>query len=116
MENQEALDRFVGAWTANRGKFDIQRQLRAAKVPCSAVQKPEERVERDPDTKGLWPLVTHTEMGDVRVDGIPARFSKTPWRIERPGPCLGEHNEEVFERLLGLSVADVAQLRAEKVV
>ena len=55
-------------------------------------------------------------MGELRVDGIPARFSKTPWRIERPGPCLGEHNEEVFERLLGLSSADVAKLRAEKVV
>ena len=116
MESQEALDRFVGAWTASRGKFDIQRQLRAANIPCSAVQKPEERVEHDPDTAGLWPLVTHTEMGELRVDGIPARFSKTPWRIERPGPCLGEHNEEVFERLLGLSSADVAKLRAEKVV
>jgi crotonobetainyl-CoA:carnitine CoA-transferase CaiB-like acyl-CoA transferase len=55
-------------------------------------------------------------MGEVRVDGIPARFSKTPWRIARSAPCLGEHNQEVFERLLGLSADDVAQLRAEKVI
>jgi len=36
--------------------------------------------------------------------------------IARPGPCLGEHNVEVFERLLGMSAGDVAQLRAEKIV
>jgi crotonobetainyl-CoA:carnitine CoA-transferase CaiB-like acyl-CoA transferase len=55
-------------------------------------------------------------MGDVRVDGIPAKFSRTPWRIKDGAPCLGEHNEEVFERLLGLSAIDVAQLRQEKVI
>ena len=50
-------------------------------------------------------------MGEVRVDGLPARFSKTPWRMTRGAPCLGEHNEEVFGRLLGLSPDEVAELR-----
>jgi crotonobetainyl-CoA:carnitine CoA-transferase CaiB-like acyl-CoA transferase len=113
---QEALDARLGAWTAERDKFDIQRQLRGAAIPCSAVQKPEERVDQDPDTAGLWPTVAHSEMGEVRVDGVPARFSVTPWHIERGAPCLGEHNEEVFGRLLGLAPDEVAQLRAEKVI
>ena len=50
-------------------------------------------------------------MGQVRVDGLPVRMSRTPWRIDRGAPCLGEHNEEVFGRLLGLSAQEVAQLR-----
>jgi crotonobetainyl-CoA:carnitine CoA-transferase CaiB-like acyl-CoA transferase len=77
------------------------------------VQQPGERVDHDPDTEGLWPSVTHTAMGEVRVDGLPVRMSRTPWRIERGAPCLGEHNEEVFGRLLGLSPEAVAQLKAE---
>ena len=116
LANQDALDERLGAWTAGRRKFDIQRLLREARIPCSAVQKPQERVDQDPDTAGLWPTVGHSEMGQVRVDGIPARFSATPWRIERGAPCLGEHNEEVFGRLLGLTPDEVAQLRAEKVI
>ncbi len=116
LANQDLLDERLGAWTAGRNKFEIQRRLRAAKIPCSAVQKPQERIDQDPDTEGLWPKVVHSEMGEVRVDGIPARFSRTPWRIERGAPCLGEHNEEVFGRLLGLTPGEVAQLKAERVI
>jgi benzylsuccinate CoA-transferase BbsF subunit len=113
LANQDALDELLGDWTASRDKFAIQRQLREASIPCSAVQKPEERVDHDPDTEGLWPTISHTAMGQVRVDGLPVRMSATPWRLKRGAPCLGEHNEEVFGRLLGLSADDVARLREE---
>jgi crotonobetainyl-CoA:carnitine CoA-transferase CaiB-like acyl-CoA transferase len=113
LANQDALDEHVASWTASQDKFAVQRQLRDAGVPCSAVQTPGERVDDDPDTEDLWPAVTHTAMGEVRVDGLPVRMSRTPWRIETGAPCLGEHNEAVFGRVLGLSAADVAQLKAE---
>src|ERR1700722_10017762 len=113
LANQDALDEQVSAWTAGQDKFAVQRRLRDAGVPCSAVQKPGERVDDDPDTEHLWPAVTHTAMGEVRVDGLPVRMSRTPWRIETGAPCLGEHNEAVFGRLLGLSAADVAQLKVD---
>jgi crotonobetainyl-CoA:carnitine CoA-transferase CaiB-like acyl-CoA transferase len=116
LAHEDALDAEVAAWTAGQDKFEVQRRLRSAGVPCSAVQKPGERVEHDPDTEGLWPLITHTAMGELRVDGMPAKFSRTPWRMEHGAPCLGEHNELVFGRLLGLSPADVAQLREEGVI
>ena len=116
LANQDALDADVARWTGGRDKFQVQGQLRAAGVPCSAVQTPGERVDHDPDTDGLWPTVTHTAMGEVRVDGLPARFSKTPWRIERGAACLGEHNERVFGELLGLSANEVAQLAEEGVI
>jgi crotonobetainyl-CoA:carnitine CoA-transferase CaiB-like acyl-CoA transferase len=116
LANQDELDARIAAWTAGQDKFAVQQALRAAGVPCSAVQTPEERVDHDPDTEGLWPTITHTAMGDVRVDGLPAKFSKTPWRMTHGAPCLGEHNEDVFGRLLGLSPAEVADLRAEGVI
>ena len=114
----DAIDAKLGAWTAGQGKFEVQRKLLGVGVPAGAVQKPEERVDRDPNTAtyGLWPTVHHREMGDVRVDGLPVHFSKTDWKIERGAPCVGEHTEEVLSRLLGLSAADVAQLREEGVV
>ena len=116
LSHQDRLDDHLARWTRTRDKFDVQRRLRDAGVPCSAVQTPEERIDHDPDTEGRWPTVVHSAMGEVRVDGFPARFSKTPWRIERGAPCLGEHNEAVFDRLLGLSSEAVAELRAEGVL
>ena len=87
-------------------------------MPAGAVQKPEERIDRDPNTEafGLWPTARHSKMGEVRVDGLPAHFSKTDWKIERGGPCLGEHTKEVLTGLLGLSQAEVAALHEEGVV
>jgi benzylsuccinate CoA-transferase BbsF subunit len=116
LADQDALDAEVAAWTRGQNKFDLQGRLRAAGVPCAAVQKPEERVEHDPDTARIWPAVKHPEMGEVRVDGLAGRFSGTPWRIEESAPLLGQHNEDVFGRLLGLSPSEVGQLREEGVI
>ena len=102
--------------TVRRAAAREERRLRRAGAPCSAVQTPAERIDQDPDTADLWPTVTHTDIGEVRVDGYPARLSKTPWRMERGAPCLGEHNESVFGRLLGLGPAEVAALREEGVI
>ncbi len=116
--NEDALDELVADWTRAKDKFEVQRTLLAAGVPSAAVQKPEERIDRDPDTEGfgLWPTVQHSKMGPVRTDGLPVHLSETGWRIERGAPCLGEHTEEVLTGLLGLSSADVAKLREEGVV
>ncbi len=86
--------------------------LRAAGVPATAVQRPEDRIDHDPGTSewGLWPTAHHREMGDVRVDGIPLHFSETDWEITRGGPCLGEHTHQVLSELLGLDDAEIEQL------
>ena len=118
LASQDALDERMGAWTAGQGKFDVQELLQGAGIPVSVVMKPQERIDLDSTTAefGLWPTVRHTEMGDVRVDGQPVHFSETDWRIARSGPCLGEHNEEVLTRLLGLDSEEVARLVEEGVL
>ena len=115
---QDELDAALGAWTARRGKRDIETMLRDAGVPVAAVAKPAERIDEDPSTArfGLWPTVPHANMGDVRVDGQPVHFSKTDWRLTRGGPCLGEHNDEVLTGLLGFAADEVAELREEGVI
>ena len=120
---QDELDDHVGAWTASRSKFAVEEALRDAGVPVAAVQKPQERIDQDASTSafGLWPEVRHAKMGAVRVDGQPVHFHSADgpgadWHFERGGPCLGEHNEEVLTRLLGLSVEEVAALGEEGVL
>jgi crotonobetainyl-CoA:carnitine CoA-transferase CaiB-like acyl-CoA transferase len=117
LAHQDALDRDVGIWTRQRDRFELAAALQAAGFPASAVTRPSERIDEDPNTAawGLWPTVTHTKMGRVRVDGLPVHFSKTDWRIERGGPCCGEHTDEVLRSLLGLGDAELARLREEGV-
>jgi crotonobetainyl-CoA:carnitine CoA-transferase CaiB-like acyl-CoA transferase len=118
LASQDALDAEIRAWTRERDPFDGARALCAVGVPASAVQRPEERIDRDENTAacGLWPEVEHSAIGRVRVDGFPAHLSETDWSIERGAPCLGEHNERVFGGLLGLSSAEIGALREGGVI
>jgi len=118
LADQDALDGRIGAWTREQDKFDVQRALQAVGVPAAAVQKPAERIDRDPATAefDLWPTVHHTKMGDVRVDGFGVHLSRTDWSVTRGGPCVGEHNDEVFHEVLGLSTAEIDGLRQEGVI
>ncbi len=118
LARQSDLDALVLSWTEPRNKFDVQRELLALGIPCAAVQKPQERIEFDPGTSewGLWPVVTQTAMGEVRVDGLGAHLSETDWSITRGAPCLGEHTDHVLAEVLGLSGDDIATLHADGVV
>jgi crotonobetainyl-CoA:carnitine CoA-transferase CaiB-like acyl-CoA transferase len=118
LRHEDDLDRLLSDWTRKRDPFDSASALRAAGVPASAVQKPEDRIDKDPSTEawGLWPTVTHSAMGEVRADGLPVHLSQTDWEIRRGAPCLGEHNDRVFGEVLGLSDREIAELRREGVI
>jgi crotonobetainyl-CoA:carnitine CoA-transferase CaiB-like acyl-CoA transferase len=117
-QDEDELDALIGAWTSRRGKFDVQSQLLRSGVPSAAVQTPPERIDHDPSTQswGLWPEVTHPEMGSVRVDGLPIHLSETDWQIAAAAPRLGEHNHQVFGELLGLSADEIERLEGDGVI
>jgi crotonobetainyl-CoA:carnitine CoA-transferase CaiB-like acyl-CoA transferase len=116
--HEDDLDELLGQWTAARAGLETADALRKAGVPVAVVVRPEDRIDHDPLTEawGLWPTVRHSEMGDVRVEGVPVHLSRTDWRIERGAPCLGEHNDLVFGDLLGLEPGEIAALREEGVL
>jgi len=118
LHDENELDRLIADWTSSRDRFELVATLREVGVPATAVQSPAERIEADPGTSewGLWPTVTHREMGRVRVDGIPVHFSETDWVIERGAPCLGEHNELILGDLLGHSRDELSRFREDGVV
>ena len=53
--------------------------------------------------------------GKVRVPGIPVKLSKTPGRVTKLAPELGQHTEEVLQEVLGISWEEMAQLREQGV-
>ena len=118
MAAQDDLDAGIARWTSAINRDAAVAAIRAVGVPCSPVQRPNERIDDDANTEawGLWPEVTHREMGTVRVDGIPAHFSETDWSIERSAPCLGQDNEAVYGGILGLGSAEIAELTEEGVL
>ena len=118
MAGDGAARHLPAGWCGRFDKFALERRLQQAGLAAAAVRDARERIDEDSANEGfdLWPEVEHSAMGKVRVDGLPVRFSRTPQKIRRGGPCLGEHTEKVLGELLGIGAEEVAALRAEGVV
>ncbi len=54
--------------------------------------------------------------GPLLQPGVVPRLTTTPGQVPARAPLLGEHNEEVFLNLLGVSTSEYATLRASSVV
>ena len=50
------------------------------------------------------------------MQGVFPRLSRTPGRVRRVGPELGEHNDEVYRGLLGLADGEIEELSADGVI
>jgi crotonobetainyl-CoA:carnitine CoA-transferase CaiB-like acyl-CoA transferase len=114
----ERIDTAVERWTRQRTPWQAMDALQSAGVPAGAVQRSRDLVERDPqlDHRGMHPEVSHPLLGTYKMDGVPVRFSRTPPKIRRPGPLLGEANAKVYGDLLGLPSAELAVLTEQQVL
>jgi crotonobetainyl-CoA:carnitine CoA-transferase CaiB-like acyl-CoA transferase len=52
----------------------------------------------------------------MKIVGSPIRLSETPGEVYAPAPLLGQHSEEILEKLLGYSKQDVEVLKKENVI
>ena len=56
------------------------------------------------DVRSFWEKVDHPELKrKIVYPGAPVKMEQTPWKIRRRAPLIGEHNQEVYMKELGLT-------------
>jgi benzylsuccinate CoA-transferase BbsF subunit len=105
-QNEAELDRVVEQWTINFTPEDVMSAMQQAGVSAGVV-KTNQEVFEDPQLayRDYFRKVKHNEIGECYQQAWPIEMSSSPREI-RPAPCLGEHNEYVFTKILGLSDAE----------
>ncbi len=88
-----------------------------AGLPVGVIYAPEEAYEDEHFVaRGFQVEVEHPEQGrSFRYPGAPIRFEKSPWRIARRAPRLGEHTDDVLAEI-GVAASERAALRSAGVV
>ena len=67
--------------------------------------------------RGYWAELEHPELSaTITYPGAFAQASETPPRVSRRAPLIGEHNEGVYEKELGISREEILRLKQAKVI
>jgi CoA:oxalate CoA-transferase len=92
-------------------------ELERLEIPCGPVNNIAQ-VASDPQTaaRDMIIEVRHPTAGSFKVVNNPFKFSRTPCWTERASPDLGEHTPEVLSHLLGMTEAEISQLKAGRVI
>src|SRR6185295_2861689 len=116
-EHGDEINAVVADWCRQRTARDVQDVLEANEVPFAVAYSVAD-IFADPHVAAREDIVPVPDpvLGTVRMQGVYPRFDRTPGAIERGAPRLGEHNDEVYRELLGLTADELAALRAEGVV
>lgn len=117
LRNQVELDEIITAWTRNRDYYQIMELLQRAGVAATPSLSAK-ALFSDVHIKerAVFQQVGHPVLGQDWVLVPPWRLSETPGGIQRHGPLMGEHNEEILQCLLGLTPEEFETLRKEEVI
>ncbi|MFH1559919.1 MAG: CoA transferase [Chloroflexota bacterium] len=112
---RERITEFIASQTADETYHGGQK----IRLAWATIRSPEENLDDEHfrDDRGFFPSVEHPELQSSFVyPGAPAIFSRTPWRMRRRPPLLGEDNEKVYSEELGLSREELVVLRESRVL
>lgn len=85
-------------------------------MPAGAVFHTEE-LRSDPylRKRGMFVTVNHPRRGEYTMPGFPIKMSDSTVPVVA-APMLGAHNEEVLGEMFGYTSAQVAELKAKKII
>jgi crotonobetainyl-CoA:carnitine CoA-transferase CaiB-like acyl-CoA transferase len=117
VENRAAIDGLIDqALVSDRADAWLAK-LMAVGVPCGRINSVAQALD-DPHTAARRMVETaqHPLIGELKMLGIPFKFSDTPASVRRPPPTLGQHSDEILGKDLGLDAKTIAELRNAQVI
>ncbi len=117
VENRTALISILTVVFLSRDTKAWLSALNQAEVPCAPVQTIDQVFDAPQvQYRQMLVQVDHPTAGELRMAGIPVKFSRTPASIRLPPPLLGQHTEEILSSWLGMKSDDIQQLKTKKIV
>ena len=116
--NRTAVNTIVATWCRKQESKEIFEQLQAQGIAAGPVFNSRDLL-RDPHLKhrNFYESVQHPEpIGERPIIGRPYKLRFRDAKIKKPGPRFGEDNDSILRDILGKTSAEIAALKASKVV
>ena len=113
------MELIIGDWIKDLTKEEVVDRLSQKKVPCEAILDFDE-VLVSPQLKyrEMIQEVFHPLSGNtgLKAAGFPIKFSRLKADPLTQSPYPGQHNEEVYGGMLGLSSEEINTLKKEGII
>jgi len=114
---EELTTEVLKEWVAEHTVEEVVEFMTETGVPVAPVLDLDQAMENEQAlAREMFVKVDHPVLGETIEPGFPIKFSETKGDVSAPAPLLGQHNEEVYGELLGLSSEELEALRKEGVV
>jgi len=119
--SQEECDAIVSpleTFLKKRTRAEIYEGTKKHRALVYPVNSPADMIE-DPQLKarGFWEKLEHADLdAKLTYPGAFAKLSKTPIKVRHPAPRIGEHNEDLYLKELGLSSKELVRLKQSGVI
>ncbi len=116
-KNHKALEEILTPIIKSRPTAEWVAEMEKLDIACGPVNTIPQ-IANDPHTaaRAMITQVYHPKAGMLKVVNSPIKLSRTPLKLEKASPELGEHTEEILTGLLGFSPVEISNLKAENVV
>ena len=111
--NQAELDDHIARWSAKHDADALLQLLEEHGVPAGRTYRAQDML-RDPHmaARGSLVRVRDPRFGELAMQNVAPRLSRTPGGVRWTGPELGEHTRDVLGGVLGLSTSEIDELAA----
>ncbi|MCM2312922.1 MAG: CoA transferase [Steroidobacteraceae bacterium] len=115
--HQVELDARVEQWTQTLTTRQVLDSMDTFGVPAGLIYRAPDMLE-DPHFQARDAIVNvpHPDFGELKMQNVAPKLSETPGSVRSPSPSLGQHNDEIYQRVLRLSADRYAELKASKVI
>lgn len=115
-QRDEFYERWWFPYLNSRTKLECWHDGQAAGLYCAPLSTTAD-IMRDQHLRErkFFVKIDHPVAGRITHPGAPYILSETPWQVKRAAPLLGQHNEEVYDRL-GYTKQDLVLLRQQGVI
>jgi len=118
IENHTTLDDLINRWTQGKNKNDVMMELQNHGIPSGAVLNcgSDTYENRHLNQREFFELVEHPQAGIFPMSRGIFKFADTTLSNQRHSPCLGEHNTQIFQDLLGISHENVNDMEINEII
>ena len=116
-DNQSELDDLIGAWTSTLTADELQAKLDEHGIPQGKIYRAPDMLD-DPHFKAREAIIkiAHPQFKNLQMQNVFPKFSKTSTSVRWTGPKLGEHNDEIYKGVLGMSDQEIEALKEREIM